>query len=83
MSNMKKIFLPIVASKIWRFDIFEFSNFRRRIKKLTDYMLFGLVMQNVKFVFLYLLSLLRYGGSNFDILDGELRNSQIICYLGF
>jgi len=84
MLNLKITFFYLLS--LLRYsgsNIVEYSNFRRRIEKLADCMLFRLVMQNVILASLYLLSLSRYGGlnlSSFDILDAEIRNSQIICY---
>jgi len=46
-------------------------------------MLFGSLLQNMKFASLYLVSLPKYDGlnlSNFYILDAELRNSQIMLF---
>lgn len=53
------LLLPIVSSKILRFEFWQ------QIVKLADYMLFTTVMSNSKTTSFYHLPFPRYGGSNF------------------
>ena len=52
---------------ICRFEVFKFWPIGLRIMKLTNYMLFTVVMSNLKLPCFYLLSRQRYGGSNFVV----------------